>query len=132
VQVPVPPDDYELIRDNLKKLTRGEVLPVTIRVYGRDSRTWTGRVAYLPESRAEFVPAALTNKAGGPLATKPSDNPNKFVPQNQVFLVGIDFEDPDVAICPGTMAQVKVHNEYRTCAWWVWRTLNATFDLGLL
>jgi hypothetical protein len=75
---------------------------------------------------------ALTNRAGGPLAIKQGENPNKFVPQNQVFLVGIDIENPGGTICPGMLAQVKVHNEYRTCAWWVWHTLSATFDLGLL
>jgi putative peptide zinc metalloprotease protein len=133
ILVPVSTDDYDLIRDNLKKFeAKKEHLPVTIRVQGRDTRTWVGRVAHLPQSEAKEVPMALTNRGGGPLAIKQGDNPNKFAPQNQVYLIGIDFEDPDQAVCPGMLAQVKVHNEYRTCAWWVWRTLSATFDLGLL
>ena len=53
-------------------------------------------------------------------------------PQTQVYLVGIDFENPDRAIAPGTMAQVKIHVEYRSLAWWAWRSLSSTFDLGLL
>jgi putative peptide zinc metalloprotease protein len=133
ILVPVPPDDYDLIRDNLKTFDeRGENLPVTIRVHGRGMRLWKGRVAHLPQSEAKEVPMALTNRAGGPLAIKQGNDPNKLVPQSQVYLIGIDFEDPDQAICPGMLAQVKVHNEYRTCAWWVWRALSATFDLGLL
>jgi putative peptide zinc metalloprotease protein len=133
VLVPVTPDDYDLIRDNLLKArVRKENLPVTIRVHGRDMRTWSGVVYSLPQSQADDVPLPLTNKGGGPLATKPTADTKKNVPQNQVYLVGINFEDPDTAICPGVLAQVKVHNEYRTCAWWVWRTLSATFDLGLL
>jgi putative peptide zinc metalloprotease protein len=132
VLVPVAAADYDLVRDNFRKLrSRGEQLPVTIRVVGRDSHTWTGHVDQLPESEAKEVPMALTNKAGGPLATKPSDNPKQITPQSQVFLVGIDFEHPDATICPGVLAQVKVHCEYRTCAWWVWRTISSTFDLGL-
>ena len=55
-----------------------------------------------------------------------------LVPQSQVYLVGIEINDPDGAICPGVLGQVKVHCEYRSCAWWIWRALSATFDLGLL
>jgi putative peptide zinc metalloprotease protein len=139
VLVPVPPSDYELIRDNLNRVNRirktenpDEKLEVTIRVHGHANQYWTGQVTHLPESKADEVPMALTNKAGGPLATKPGDKQDKFVPQSQVYLVGIEFDDYDPSITPGVLAQVKVHCEYRTCAWWVWRTLSATFDLGLL
>ena len=46
--------------------------------------------------------------------------------------MGVDFLQPDASICPGTMAQVKVHCRWRTCAWWLWRTVASTFDLELL
>ena len=36
------------------------------------------------------------------------------MPQSQVFLVGIDFEQPDDSIAIGTLAQVKIHCEYRS------------------
>jgi putative peptide zinc metalloprotease protein len=139
ILVPVPPSDYELIRDNLKRVERirktenpDAKLEVTIRVHGHANQYWTGQVTHLPESKADEVPMALTNKAGGPLATKPTEKQDKFVPQSQVYLVGINFDKYDPSISPGVLAQVKVHCEYRTCAWWVWRTLSATFDLGLL
>ncbi len=95
--------------------------------------TWTGRVTTtgLPQSEASEVPVALSSKGGGPLAVKPSDNPRKLIPQAQVYLVSINFDHPDAAIVPGTMAQVKIHCEYRSAAWWTWRTISATFDLGL-
>ena len=38
----------------------------------------------------------------------------------------------DHPIRPGTMAQVKIHCRWRTCAWWLWWTINSTFDLGLI
>jgi putative peptide zinc metalloprotease protein len=133
VLVPVPPDDYELIRDNLKKTrARGEELEVTLRINGRGGQTWAGVVKVLPAAEAKEVPMALSQKAGGPLAVKPGQNPSQVVPQTQVYLVGIEITDPDVAICPGQLAQVKVHNEYRSLAWWSWRSLSKTFDLGLL
>jgi putative peptide zinc metalloprotease protein len=130
ILVPVSPDDYDLVRQNLDKLQEGQQLPVTIRVQGRDSKLWTGRVGHLPRQEAREVPLALTNRGGGPLAVRPSSDPKQLAPQNQVYLVGIDFEDPDTAVCPGVLAQVKVHNDNRSIAWWIWRTLSKTFDLA--
>jgi putative peptide zinc metalloprotease protein len=133
VLVPVSPDNYDLVRDNDRKVKeRGGELPVTLRVHGRDSKTWQGRISYLPGDAAKEVPLALSNKVGGPIAIKPSNNPNQLVPQSQIYLLGIDIEDADGAIVPGVLAQVKIHCEYRSAAWWVWRMLSSTFDLGLL
>jgi putative peptide zinc metalloprotease protein len=133
VLVPVPPADYELIRSDLADLqAKKQDLAVTIRVKGRDSLTWTGKVTHLPRAKAEEIPVHLSNKAGGPLAIKPGSPPNHYIPQAQQYLVGIDFQSPDQAVCPGALAQVKVHCESRTCLWWVWRTISDTFDLGLL
>jgi putative peptide zinc metalloprotease protein len=133
VLVPVSPDDYELIRDNLHRArARHEQLAVVVRVQGRGDTTWQGQVAHLPESEAKEVPMALSSRVGGPLAVKPGANPNQLVPQSQVYLIGIDFTEPDAAVCPGQLAQVKIQNEYRSMAWWTWRTLSRTFDLGLL
>jgi hypothetical protein len=54
-----------------------------------------------------------------------------MAPLSQVFLVGVNFVKPDKAIAPGCLAQVKIHCEYRSAAWWTWRTISSTFDLGL-
>ncbi len=132
VLVPVSPDNYDLVQKDLERKGRAEPLAVTIRVVGRDSRTWKGRVTHLPKSEAAQIPATLSSRFGGPLAVKPSSDPNQLVPQAQVYLLGVDIENPDAAICPGVLAQVKIHCEYRSCAWWVWRALSSTFDLGLL
>jgi putative peptide zinc metalloprotease protein len=107
-------------------------LPVTIRVHGRDSHTWKGRIQTLPESEARRIPQALSNRSGGPVAVKAGGNPNVLVPQTQHYLVYIDLEDSDGALLPGNMAQVKIHCRPETCAHWLWRTVNNLFDLGLL
>jgi putative peptide zinc metalloprotease protein len=130
--MPVPPADYRVLKDDLEHLKKREGLDVTIRVQGRADETWKGHVAALPESEARDVPIQLTTRAGGPLAVKPNTKPNIFIPQSQQYLVAINFVKPDPAICPGTLAQVKVHCQWRTCAWWVWRTISSTFDVGLI
>ena len=128
--MPVTPADYRLLQEDL---AHDPDLPVTIRVQGRDVQTWRGKLARLPESEAKEVPCRPDHQGrrsfGG---SSPSGQPTTYVPQNQQYLLGIDFLEPDQAICPGTMAQVKVHCRWRTCAWWLWRTLSSTFDLKLL
>jgi len=133
VLVPLSPDDYALVRDDMKEREKKhERVPVTVRVHGRGLMTWTGKVAYLPESEAKEIPIPLSNKVGGPCAIKPNSQPMHPEPQAQVYLVGINIDETDGAIIPGVMAQVKIHCEYRSCAWWTWRAISSAFDLGLL
>ena len=131
VLIPLSPAEYDLLTENYKKSTPTNPLLATIRVQGHDSKTWPGKISQLPHSDAKEIPHQLSNKAGGPLAVKPTSDPNKLAPQSQVFLVGIDFEQPDDSIAINTAAQVKIHCEYRSCAWWLYRTVSSTFDLGL-
>jgi putative peptide zinc metalloprotease protein len=133
VWVPLPSSDYKLVLDNQERVnkTKGAPLAVTIRVQGRDSRTWEGKISSWPEQAANEIPLALSSKGGGPLAVKPTNDTNHLVPQAQVYLLGIDIENSDDAIAVGSLAQVKIHCEYRSAAWWTWRTISATFDLGL-
>jgi putative peptide zinc metalloprotease protein len=131
VVMPVATKDYRILEDDVRRARAdGKDLNVVIRVKGRGNQTWKGRITELPEMQAPDVPAQLTTKHGGPLAVKPSQNPNVHVPQSQVFLVYVDLLNPDDAISPGTMAYVKVECRWRTGAWWIWRTFSSAFDLG--
>jgi putative peptide zinc metalloprotease protein len=132
VLVPLSAADYDLLQENQKKATAKNPLLATIRVQGHASKLWQGRIGQLPKSDAKEIPPQLSNKAGGPLAVKPTSEANKLVPQSQVFLVGIDFEQPDDTIAINSTAQVKIHCEYRSCAWWVYRSVSGAFDLGLM
>jgi putative peptide zinc metalloprotease protein len=129
VLMPVTPADYRLLHGDLDK---ADELPVTLRVQGRAALTWHGKISQLPEAEAKRIPAPLTNKGGGNIAVKPTSKPDQegLVPQSQQYLVGIDIIDSDNKICPGTMAHVKIHCRYRTCAWWAWRAFSSAFDLG--
>jgi putative peptide zinc metalloprotease protein len=139
VLVPLSSSDYDLLQENIKKATAQDPLLATIRVQGHEGRTWRGTIAQLPKQDAAEVPVQLTTKAGGPVAIKPSSPQGKLIPQSQVYLVGIDFSDKDHdgnpqsvgSIAIHSVAQVKIHNEYRSCAWWIWRTVMSAFDLPL-
>ncbi len=131
VVVPLSSSDYDLLQENYKKATADKPLQATIRVQGHDSQLWAGRISQLPKQEASTIPPQLSTKLGGPIAVKPSSKDNQLIPQTQVFLVGIDFEKPDDTIVINSVAQVKIHNEYRSCAWWIYRTVSSMFDLHL-
>src|SRR5262249_15639251 len=105
VLVPVTPHQYQVLSSDLKVLKE---LPVSILIPGRGTQYVAGRVVRLPESDAKDVPIALTHEAGGPLAVKPTTdpNPNVRVPQSQQYLVQVEIPDPDDATCPGTLVKV--------------------------
>ncbi|HZU37825.1 MAG TPA: biotin/lipoyl-binding protein [Gemmataceae bacterium] len=131
--LPVSPADFRLLRDDLNAAHKqGRELWVDIRPIGLGKEVCQGQVGRLPAQEAKDVPPALAAQAGGPLAVKQGSRPNTFVPQSQQYLVPVLFLKPDPAICPGTLCQVKIHCEWRSAAWWVWRTVNKTFDLGLI
>ena len=102
---------------------------MTIRVQGHDSRRWQGVISQLPKQDSPEIPPQLSTKFGGPIAIKPGSPQGKMLPQSQVYLVGVDILDPDDTIVIIPLAQVKIHNEYRSCAWWVWRTVDEAFGL---
>ncbi len=131
VVVPVSPSEYRLLkRDREKLLKEGKDLEVTLRIHGRENNTWKGKVVRLPESAAKYIPATLSNKCGGPIATKPGSRPDVFEPLSQQYLVYVEIQNSDSAICPGTLAQAKIHCKYRTCAWWAWHSISEAFNLG--
>jgi putative peptide zinc metalloprotease protein len=136
VIVPLSASDYDLLQQNQKSAKPNQPVESTIRVQGHGSKLWQGRISVMPKSAAKTIPIQLSTKMGGPLAVKPGSSPNELEPQSQVFLVGIDFLDPDDTtidtIAINSLAQVKIHCEYHSTAWWIYRTVVSTFDLPLM
>jgi hypothetical protein len=140
--VPVETMDYNQLRENLGKVARrlkrsGQDGPArlsaTVRVRGLGSSTWPGYLSRMEESEAHSIPQPLTSKANGPIAVK--QQPGRggaLIPQTQHFFAYIDIDDPDQAISPGVLAQVKVHLEPETCFSWLWRKVNSMFNLRLI
>jgi putative peptide zinc metalloprotease protein len=134
VWMPVSPADYRMLGQDFRRHSKdGDQLPVTIRIAGHGGQTWHGRLTQnqLPEAEAKDIPIQLTSKGGGDVAIKPNPKQDHYIPQSQQYLVGINIQDADSTICPGTMAKVKVHCKWHTCAWWTWRAVSSTFDLGM-
>jgi putative peptide zinc metalloprotease protein len=128
IRVPVNPQKYRVLKDDLPE--RRE-LDVSIYVKGRSDREFHGKLRTLPGLNASNVPVQLTQRGGGPLAVKPSEDPNQLIPLAQTYLVEVEITDPDAAIRPGQLAVVKIHAKWRSGAWWVGQTLANALDIGL-
>jgi putative peptide zinc metalloprotease protein len=128
VRVPVTPNDYRLLREDLA----GGPLDVSVYVTGRTDRIFKGRLARLPESDAKQVPFALTQRGGGPLAVKQAGQEGEETqPVAQTYLVEVELTDPDASIRPGALVNAKIHCRWRTGAWWVARAIATALDVGL-
>jgi putative peptide zinc metalloprotease protein len=132
VRIPVTPANYNLLQQDMLASGEDATLLVSIRVPGMGRQTWRGVLRELPPAEAATIPPILSNKTGGPVAVKPGTHPDQLVPQTQVYLVIIDLVEPDVDMHPGVRAKVKVHCRKRPLSWWVWRSVNDLFNLGLM
>jgi putative peptide zinc metalloprotease protein len=129
IRVPVNPQKFRTLKEDLP--ADGSGLDVSVYVQGRSDRPFAGKVRRLPEQNAATVPLQLTQRGGGPLAIKPSEDPNMLVPLAQTYLVEVEMTDPDAAVKPGQLAVVKIHAKWRSAAWWVGHTLSNALDYGL-
>jgi putative peptide zinc metalloprotease protein len=134
VLVPVTATDYRELRVNMARVQAERpddpYLPVEILPRNRQSRL-AGRVVRLPDTDEKNLPIQLTHRGGGSVATKPGGDPNVHTPLVQTYVVVVEIDDPDDTLTPGTMATVKIHNEWRSTAWWVWRNIASALDVGL-
>lgn len=129
VIIPVEPSDFSLLAENMGAGPDKKSLAASVRVSGMGRSTWRGEVRTLPEAQADQIPLLLSNKTNGPVAVKPSGDPNQLVPQTQQYLVQVALPDVGRAVSPGVRAKVKIHCRKRTVAWWVWRSIHDTFNL---
>jgi putative peptide zinc metalloprotease protein len=128
IKVPVSPQDFRVLKDDLP--ARGGELDVSILIKGRSDREFHGKLRQLPGQNATTLPIQLTQRGGGPLAVKPSDDPNQLIPLAQTYIVEVEVTDPDAAIRTGQLAVVKIHTKWRSGAWWVGKTLANALDIG--
>lgn len=133
VKVPVSPQEFRVLQDDLaseEAQARGG-LRASVHFQGRSDRVFEGIVRSLPSQNAATVPLQLTQRGGGPLAVKPSEDPNVLQPLAQTYLVDVEVTDADAATRPGGFARVLIHTRWRSAAWWIGRIIANALDIGL-
>ncbi|MEZ6142832.1 MAG: hypothetical protein R3B84_19895 [Zavarzinella sp.] len=135
--VPVDSTDYLEIKRNLALAKQNHPqtpwIDVDILPNYQHDRRLKGRVteAGIPLVDQKNIPIALTNRGGGPLATKPGGDPNVNEPLVQTYLIRVEVDDPYNCLVPGTRTTAKMNLQWRSAAWWSWRAITSALDLGL-
>jgi len=86
----------------------------------------TGTIDEIASLDLKTTPLALSNKAGGDLATV-TDEAGIERPQTVSYQARVRLHDPDGVIRPGMRGRAKIHTEGRTLAWRAQRYLSETF-----
>lgn len=134
VTVPVSSTEYREIKDNLERQRKdgaSDHLEASILLANRSDHIYKGRVTTLPVMHETNVPVGLTSRGGGPVAVRPSQNPNENEPVAQTYLIQVEIMDGDASFCPGIQAKVKIYLRWRSGAWWVGQKLASMLDWGL-
>ncbi len=135
VVVPVTPTEYREIRESLDRQRaenpKDAFLDASILLANRSDHIFRGKVTTLPETHESNLPVELTSRGGGPVAVRPSSNPNTNEPVAQTYLIQVEILNPDRSIVPGSHAKVKIHLRWRTAAWWVGHKIASALDWAL-
>jgi putative peptide zinc metalloprotease protein len=127
--------DYREVRQNLDRVKAerpdAPYLEVTILAKNRSDHEFKGRVTKVPDTDEKNLPLALTHRGGGSIQTKPTSDPNVSQPMIQTFLIPVEVDNPDATLVPGTVAMAKIHMQWRSGAWWAWRSIASALDIGL-
>jgi putative peptide zinc metalloprotease protein len=102
----------------------------TIHVHGSGTMSWPGVVTEIAQVEASKVPAALSHRTGGDVATQQDPVSRHEKPNRQHYMVAVHFEQKDQTIHPGVMARVKIHVGPQTLGGRLQRFLATTFNWG--
>ena len=131
--IPVGPTDYREMKRNLdrKMAEQPDEAYLEVSILAKNHKEYKGRITRLPDTDEKNVPLPLTHRGGGSIATKPGGDPNVNQPLIQTYLVVVEMDDPDDSLTPGTLATAKVHLEWKSAAWWAWRSIASALDVAL-
>lgn len=103
----------------------------SIFIHGSAGRQWAGVVTAIAQVEAKNIPAALSNRVGGEVATQHDAATNMEKPHAPHYLVSIYLKGGDPSIQPGLLGRVKIDVASQTMAWRVRRWLGTTLNWGL-
>jgi putative peptide zinc metalloprotease protein len=125
----VAPGDRSLVEE---KIVVEGVSKAWIRVHGLTYNYWEGTVREVSLLDAKEIPPQLSYKAGGDVVTQQDPESKAERPQQQHYVIAVDFDEPDSAVIhPGVMGRVKISAEPRTLWWRLYRYVRTEFNLGL-
>jgi putative peptide zinc metalloprotease protein len=105
-------------------------MPVRLKFDAIPGKTFRGELVNVSHEHAEYVPAVLSNKAGGPLATVTTVDQQEQL-QELAYRATVEIDDPDHVLRTSLRGTARFHVANRTAAWWLSQTVWRTFRFRL-
>jgi putative peptide zinc metalloprotease protein len=102
-----------------------------IHVHGSGSHSLKGTVAAIAQVDAKNIPAQLSGRAGGDVATQQDPVTKAEQPHAQHYLVAIRLLEGDPRLSPGVLGSVRIETGPQTLWWRCRRFLGSAFRWGL-
>ena len=117
----VDQSDIELVK---------ELQNVEIKLEAYPHRTFTGQIEEISKVDLKVVPRALSNLAGGDLATR-TDETGVTRPLSTSYSARVPLDDPDGQLRLGFRGRAKVFTGYQPLGGRIWRYLSHTFHFWI-
>jgi putative peptide zinc metalloprotease protein len=118
----IGPADHELVAPGRR---------AWVHVHGSGLRSAAGVVREIAQVDAKNIPAQLSSRVGGEVATQQDPTSGSEKPYQPHYLVAIRLPRRDVATHPGTLARARIEGAPQTLWWHFRRALATTFNWGL-
>lgn len=103
---------------------------VAIKLDALPDQTFRGEIVELSSEQLETAPVALSNKAGGPLATKADGEGSEHL-QEITYGAKVHLEDEQRILRSGMRGTARFIIAEHTAGWWLWRTIRQTIHFRL-
>jgi putative peptide zinc metalloprotease protein len=114
----VEPADHELVTPGGR---------AWVRVHGGGSRQWEAVVTEIAQVDAASIPAQLSSRAGGEVATQQDPVSRTERPARPHYLCAVRLYRGDASIHPGVLGRVKIEAGSQSLWWRLRRSLATTF-----
>jgi len=118
----VPPEDQELV---------GPGTRAWVRVHGGGSGRLPGIVTEIAQVEAKSIPAPLSSRTGGEVATKQDPLSKTDQPRQQHYLCAVRLQALDPLLHAGVMGRVRIDVGSHTLWWRFRRSMATTFGLNV-
>jgi putative peptide zinc metalloprotease protein len=118
----IGPADHELIAPASR---------AWLHVHGSGLRSTAGLVHEIAQVEAKSIPAPLSSRAGGDIATRQDAASGNDQPYQPHYLVAVRLPRADRSTHPGALGRVRIEAAPQTLGWHFARWLGTTFNWGL-
>jgi putative peptide zinc metalloprotease protein len=127
----VPQSEIGLIQETVAAAGSADNLRVWVKLAGHVGTILESRIAEVSQEEITELPQALSNKAGGQVATMTDKKSNREVPQFRSYAVIVNIPNDDLALASGIRGVARFDVGYKSIYWRIKRYIQQTLNFRL-